>query len=139
MKVTKPRQKQTSGFLLMESLIATGIFAISITGLATAVYQTTELHQVIQRESWVQKQLSNAFYEFTRTPQILADFEKGATYELGEFGAQAVVFVEKSALSSEEAIPLENLYDLKISVIWYENDKKLTRDLSTTHYFPLYQ
>ena len=137
--MTRLNKKTAQGFMLLEALLALTIFSISITGIVLAVHATTDLTRTIEREKWVQKQFKNVLTEAVKGKQTQEEFEAGKNITLDEFGAQAIVEVTPSIIRSVNGTELENLYDVKVSIVWRENSEERLSTLETTHYYPLYQ
>lgn len=128
------------GFILLETLLAMGIFSIVVTSIVFAIHSTAELQSTIQRETWVQQQMKRALTEALKYPQTKAEFISQKTISYDELGSQAIVSIEPSEIINDKTnTALKNHYKVIIQLFWYENDIKQVKTLETYHYFPLYQ
>ena len=125
--------------MLLEALLAITIFSISITGVVLALQTSSNLVQSISRESWIQKQLKSSLAEALKATQTQEEFETQKIISLEEFGAEAIVDITPSELESVEGEILNNLYEVKVSITWLENNKTHEASIDTLHYYPLYQ
>jgi len=135
----KPVQRQRRGFLLLEGLIATAVFAISITGIIFALQTSAAQARSLSRERWVQKQFKNVLTEALKSNRTETEFQEGLNIDLGEFGAQGIVDVTPSELVNKDEAILSNLYQVKVTIVWYDNNELRQESIETLHYYPLYQ
>ena len=128
---TAPRHfknAKRSAYILMEVMLATGIFALAGVSLAVALRDTISAGGRVERETHVVWNLESQLNQ-ARTRQIVPGRETAKP------DAEGVVY-EKEIISlnlqNDHRQPLANLYNIRITARWKEEG--LDRDLEAQTY-----
>ncbi len=108
-----PARRQAGGFMLLEIVIAVGIFAFAVVGLATAMNRLIDVELVSREELRVRMELDSKLAEAR-----LAEVREGTT-DLGEdaSGLRYRLDIAPLELRNADDELLEGLFLLKVSAI----------------------
>jgi type II secretory pathway pseudopilin PulG len=128
------------GFMLMEVVLAIGIFAMVATGFAIALAKTSDLAQTAQRRMQVNRILDSALTEALSWPAL----EPGTTsVTLSEEIGGATVDVDTvieliEDMENEDGELLQQMFRIEVSAHWYENGSWQKETAETWRYARLY-
>ena len=145
MKV-RPRQSRrfrrgARGFLLLEVVLALGIFGIAATGFAVALQRTADLAALAQREMKVTRLLQSALTEAMSYPVL----EEGtlpavAVEEMAEFNMELETTITlMPEMENEDGQLLQEMYSIEVAARWFENGVQQEQTAVTWRYSRLYQ
>lgn len=135
------RSRRARGFLMMEVVLALGIFAIAATGFAVAIAKTSDAAQMSQRRMQISRILESSLDEALSLPVL----EEGAeTVSLKEqIAGEAVEIDTKVELLDEmenmDGQLLQQMYRIEVTAHWYENGEWQEEMAETWRYGRLYQ
>lgn len=125
------------GFLLMELILALGVFGIAATGFAMALSKTADAADLAQRRMKVTRVLDSALTEALSTPVV----EEGSnTVVLDEDKIEVdTVITLLDTLENQDGQFLQEMYRIEVSANWYENGEWMKETAETWRYARLYQ
>ncbi|MES2658285.1 MAG: type II secretion system protein [Verrucomicrobiota bacterium] len=131
------RQRIRRGFLLLEMVLALGVFGIAATGFAVALRRMAQAAQLAQSELRITRILDSALDETLSIPTM----EEGETSTtVGETDIElntTISLIED--LQTEEGQQLAEMFRIKIVAKWYENGAWQERSVDTWRYGRMYQ
>ncbi len=135
------RAKRRRGFLLMEVVLALGIFALAATGFAVALAKTSDAAQLSQRRMQINRILESALEEAVSLPVLEEGAETVSLKE--EVGGSAVEIDTKIELLDEmenmDGQLLQQMYRIEVTAHWYEDGEWQEEMAETWRYGRLYQ
>lgn len=125
------------GFLLLEMVLALGVFGIAATGFAVALRRMSQAAQLAQSELRITRILDSALDETLSLPVL----EEGVTSTtVGETGIDLDTTISLlEDLETEEGQPLSEMFRIEIVARWYDNGEWLERAVDTWRYGRMYQ
>jgi type II secretory pathway component PulJ len=130
------RNQQRSGFVLLEVVLAIGVFAIAATGFVVALHRTDDLAATAQRELRIMRVLDSALKEALSLPVL----EEGTTtVELEEMGIEIETLIEPMEMENQDGQLLQEMFRILVTAYWFENGEWQQRDAETWRYARLYQ
>ena len=125
------------GFLLLEMVLALGVFGIAATGFAVALKRMAQAAQLAQSELRITRILDSALSETLSLPVL----EEGVTNSsVGETGIELDTMISLlEDLETEEGQPLAEMYRIEVVARWYENGVWQERAVDTWRYGRMYQ
>ncbi len=137
MKSSRQTSRSHKGFLLLEVVLALGIFSIACTGLTVAFHRMAEAASLAQNELRITRILDSALTEQLSLPtQAIGVTQvpvEGTGVELD------IVIEPLEELESQEGELLQEMYHIKITANWFDNDAWQSRSAETWRYNPMYQ
>jgi len=130
-----PRKR--NGFLLMEVVIALGIFAMACTGLVVAFHRMAEAATLAQNELRITRILDSALAEQISFPTV----EEG-TAQIPVDGTDIVLDVIVSPiedLENQDGELLQEMFHIEITAKWFESGEWQSRTAETWRYNLMYQ
>ncbi len=125
------------GFLLLEMVLALGVFGIAATGFAVALKRMAQAAQLAQSELRITRILDSALDETLSLPVL----EEGETNtSVGDTGIEldtTISIIED--LETEEGQPLAEMFRIEINARWFENGEWQERAVDTWRYGRMYQ
>ena len=135
------RVKRRRGFLLMEVVLALGIFALAATGFAVALAKTSDAAQLSQRRMQINRILESALEEAVSLPVLEEGAETVSLKE--EVGGSAVEIDTQIELLDEmenmDGQLLQQMYRIEVTAHWYEYPEWQEEMAETWRYGRLYQ
>jgi type II secretory pathway pseudopilin PulG len=130
-------QRLKRGFLLLEMVLALGVFGIAATGFAVALRRMAQAAQLAQSELRITRILDSALDETLSLPTM----EEGETSTtVGETGIELVTTISLlEDLQTEEGQQLGEMYHIEINAKWFENGAWQERGVDTWRYGRMYQ
>lgn len=126
-----------NGFLLLEVVLALGIFAIACTGLSVAFSRMAESASLAQSELQLTRILDSALQEQMSFPVI----EEGTT-QISVEGTDIeldVVVEPLEEIANQDGEILQQMFRIEIIAKWYDGKQWQTRSAETWRYNPMYQ
>lgn len=128
---------RTRGFMLLEVLLALGVFSAAAVGFAVALHRMAATAEMAQREMRVTRILDSALQEALSLPTM-------------EEGVTTVTVVENSMeidtrieivddLENQDGELLQDLFRIEITANWFENGEWQNRSVETLRYARMYQ
>jgi prepilin-type N-terminal cleavage/methylation domain-containing protein len=124
------------GFVLLEVVLAIGVFAIAATGFVVALHRTDDLAATAQRELRIMRVLDSALKEAVSLPVL----EEGTTtVELEEMGIEIETLIEPMEMENQDGQLLQEMFRILVTAYWFEDGAWQQRDAETWRYARLYQ
>ena len=135
--MTLTRKRIKSGFLLLEMVLALGVFSIAATGFVVALRRMGEAAQLAQSELRITRILDSALDETLSLPVM----EEGQTNStVGDTGIELDTTISLiDDLQTEEGQQLAEMYHIEINAKWFENGDWHERAVDTWRYGRMYQ
>ena len=137
MKVDFPSRAKPKGFLLLEVVLALGVFAIACTGLTVAFHRMAGTASLAQNELRITRILDSALTEQLSMPML----EEGVT-QIPVEGTDIeldVIIEPIEDLENQDGELLQQMFHIKITANWFENGAWQERSAETWRYNPMYQ
>lgn len=125
------------GFLLLEVVLALGVFAIACTGLTVAFHRMAGTASLAQSELRITRILDSALTEQLSMPIL----EEGVT-QIPVEGTDIeldVIIEPIEDIENQDGELLQQMFHIKITANWYENGGWQERSAETWRYNPMYQ
>ncbi len=133
-------RKNAPGFLLLEALLAIGVFAIAVTGFTMALSRTADLADQAQRELAVTRLLQSALAEAMSYPVLEEGTTSVAVEERAAQGMEIETTVELlPEMQNEDGQLLQEMYRIEVAARWVENGVPQEQLAETWRYSRLYQ
>ena len=144
MKATlRPRRlvrRAARGFLLLEVVLALGVFGIAATGFAVALHRTADLAALTQRELKTTRLLQSALAEAMSYPVLEEGVTTVAVEEMSEQGMEIATTIELlPEMENEDGQLLQEMYRIEVAARWFENGVPQEQIAETWRYSRLYQ
>lgn len=132
-----PPQPVRRGFLLLEMVLALGVFGIAATGFAVALKRMAQAAQLAQSELRITRILDSALDETLSLPVM----EEGETNSsVGDTGIELNTTIKLiEDLETEEGQILPEMFHITIDAKWFENGAWQDRSVDTWRYGRMYQ
>jgi hypothetical protein len=128
------------GFLLMEVLLALGVFGIAATGFAVALHKTADLAATAQRKLKMTRILESALAEAMSYPVLEEGTTSVAVDEMSDQGLEIETTVELlPEMENEDGQLLQEMYRIEVVARWFENGESREQLAETWRYSRLYQ
>ncbi len=125
------------GFLLLEVVLALGVFAIACTGLTVAFHRMAEAATLAQSELRITRILDSALTEQLSMPTIQEGVTQipveGTDIELD------VVIEPIEDMENQDGELLQQMFHIKITANWFANGAWQERSAETWRYNLMYQ
>jgi len=129
--------RKKRGFLLLEVVLALGVFAMACTGLTVAFHRMAGAASLAQSELRIMRILDSALTEQLSMPMI----EEGVT-QIPVEGTDVeldVVIEPIEDMENQDGEVLQQMFHIKITANWFENGAWQERSAETWRYNPMYQ
>lgn len=136
----KAQAKRRRGFVLLEVVLAIGVFAIAATGFVVALHRTDDLAATAQRELRITRLLDSALKEALSLPVL----EEGTTTvdieeEMNGNKIEIETLIEPMEMENKDGQLLQEMFRILVTAYWFENGEWQQRDAETWRYARLYQ
>lgn len=136
----RPPRRLRKGFLLMEVLLALGVFGIAATGFAVALHRTADLAATAQRKLKMTRLLESALAEAMSYPVLEEGTTSVAVEEMAEEGLEIATTIELlPEMENEDGQLLQEMYRIEVLATWFENAQQQEQMAETWRYSRLYQ
>lgn len=137
---SRPVRRIRKGFLLMEVVLAIGVFAIAATAFAVALHRTSDLASAAQRKLKMTRILESALSEAMSYPVLEEGTTSVAVEEMSEQGLEIGTTVELlPEMENEDGQLLQEMYRIEVVARWFENAVRQEQSAETWRYSRLYQ
>jgi Tfp pilus assembly protein PilV len=134
------RRRAARGFLLLEALLAFGVFGIAVTGFVVALGRTADLAETARREVLVTRLLQSALTEAMSYPVLEEGTTSIAIEEMAEQQMQIATTIELlPEMENEDGQLLQEMYRIEVAASWFENGVRQEQLAETWRYSRLYQ
>lgn len=125
------------GFLLMDAVIAMGVFVMAALGFAIALNKAADAADLVERKMQTRRILASALEEALSVPVL----EEGKTEVTLEERNMTIVteYIMMKEIENKDGGILQDMWDIKITASWYENGTIMTEQAETWRYGKLYQ
>ena len=128
------------GFLLLEVLLALGVFGIAATGFAVALHKTADLAATAQRKLKMTRLLESALAEAMSYPVLEEGTTSVAVDEMSDQGLEIETTVELlEEMENEDGQLLQEMYRIEVVARWFEIGQAREQLAETWRYSRLYQ
>lgn len=137
MNPLRTRSSRSRGFLLLEVLLALGVFSAAAVGFAVALHRMAATAEMAQREMRVTRILDSALYEALSLPAM----EEGVTTTtVVESGMEIDTKIEiVDDLENQDGALLQDMFRIEITANWFESGTWQSRSVETLRYGRMYQ
>lgn len=127
------------GFLLLEMVLALGVFGIAATGFAVALHRMAAAANLAQKELRITRILDSALDETLSLP-ILEEGETESEIGEDENTIKLLTTIELlDEMENEDGQLLQEMYRIEVKAIWSENREPQERSVETWRYGRMYQ
>ncbi|MGJ8644376.1 MAG: type II secretion system protein [Luteolibacter sp.] len=137
MRVEHSPPGKAKGFLLLEVVLALGIFAIACTGLTVAFHRMADAASLAQTELRINRILESALTEQLSFPTL----EEGVT-QIPVEGTDIeldVIIVPLEEMINQDGEFLQEMFHITVTANWYQNGEWQARSAETWRYNLMYQ
>ena len=129
--------RSKSGFVMLEVLIATGLFAIVGTALVVALNDIEELTFKLHRE----QRLSRILDSELRRAMTLPNLEEGVeTIDMEELGVEIETLIEPiEEMENQDGQVLSNMFRIRVTAYWEAGDTYENISTESWRYARLYR
>lgn len=132
------------GYVLLEIVIAMGLFAAVSVSLVKALHVTSQTSILIQDDMRIQRVLRSALTDALSNPQLE---ESDQTVDLAEITGDDLPFlsgeiqtlIEPLELENEDGQLLQNMFRIKVTFHWFADGEQKESSAETWRYADLYQ
>jgi hypothetical protein len=138
MTVTSPFMRRRNGYLLLEVVLAMGIFALAATGFTIALQKAADASDMAAREMQVTRILQSSLDEALSIPVI----EEGEmpSQKLEERNIEILTKYEKmEEMENKDGQLLQEMWRITVTAIYYQDSTEMKRSAVTWRYGRLYQ
>lgn len=128
--------KSAGGWLLMEVVIALGIFSTAVVAFIVSLNKTAELSLLARQESMVSRLVEGAVTEALTVPEMR---EQDYEYQLEEMDMKIKVETQPIDLLTKDNNHLEDMWLVRVTATWYQDGEEQKDMVETWRYGKLYQ
>lgn len=140
MKITRRPHRQSRGFLLLEVLLALGVFMIAVTGFTIALHRTSDLATATQRQLRITRLLESALMKAMSMPVLEEGTTSENVAEMANEGMEMETTIEPlEEIENEDGQLLQEMYRIEVVARWFENGIPQEEMAETWRYSRLYQ
>jgi len=107
-------KKSGAAFVMLEAVLALGLFATVATAMAVALNQLSSASTLMRREALLLRQMESAMTEAAHRRPLTAKFE---TRPEDEFGVRLETQIAPVNLTSERGEALDGIYEVTVTAI----------------------
>jgi type II secretory pathway component PulJ len=139
-RASRPQRRIRKGFLLLEVLLAMGVFGIAATGFAVALHRTADLASTAQRKLKMTRLLESALAEAMSYPVLEEGTTSVAVEEMTDQGLEIETTIELlPEMENEDGQLLQEMYRIEVVARWFESSVQQEQSAETWRYSRLYQ
>lgn len=138
MKTQSKRPRFSRGYLLLEVVLAMGIFALAATGYTVALQKAADASDMAAREMQITRILQSALDEAISVPNL----EEGEmpAVKLEERDIELVTVYEKmEEMENQDGQLLQDMWRITVTAYFMQGDTEMNRSAVTWRYGRLYQ
>jgi Tfp pilus assembly protein PilV len=140
MKITRRPNRQPRGFLLLEVLLALGVFMMAVTGFTIALHRTSDLATATQRQLRITRLLESALIKAMSMPVLEEGTTSENVAEMANEGMEIETTIEPmEEIENEDGQMLQEMYRVEVVARWFENGIPQEEMAETWRYSRLYQ
>jgi hypothetical protein len=138
-----PRKLRT-GYVLLEIIIALGLFSAVAVSLVKALHMTSRTASLIQDELRIDRVLRSAMIDVLSTPNLeegseTVDLRDITGDEVSFFTGQIETIIEPMELENEDGQLLQNMFRIEVIFHWETEDGWQEQSAETWRYANLYK
>ena len=134
---TRRRARSRSGFLMLEVVLALGIFGAAAVAFTVAIHRMAAAADLAQNELRTTRILESALDENLSIPTLQ---EGTTTTPVGNTGIDIITKIElMQDLQNQDGQALQELYRVTVTARWFYNNEWQERTAETWRYARLYQ
>ena len=134
------------GYVLLEIVIAMGLFAAVSVSLVKALQVTSRTAATIQDEMRIQRVLKSAMVDALSDPNLaegetvidLMDITGDGGDQLPFLRGQLETIVEPMEMENEDGQLLQNMFSIRVTFYWFADGEDRQQTVETWRYAPLY-
>jgi type II secretory pathway pseudopilin PulG len=116
------KRRAARGFLLLEVLLALGVFSIAATGFAIALHRTADLASAAQKELRINRLLESALMREMSQPVLEEGTKSEAVEEMSNEGMEIETTIElMPEIENEDGQMLQEMYRIEVVARWFES------------------
>jgi Tfp pilus assembly protein PilV len=137
MKISLHQKRKTRGYLLLEVVLAMGVFAMAATGFTVALQKAADASDMAAREMQITRILQSSLDEALAVPVL----EEGEiTQKLEERNIDIVILYEKiEDMENQDGQLLQNMWRVTVTAYFLQGTTEMSRTAVTWRYGQLYQ
>lgn len=138
MKTIGKRPRSARGYLLLEVVLAMGIFALAATGYTVALQKAADASDMAAREMQITRILQSALDEAISVPNL----EEGEmpSQKLEERDMEIVTIYEKmEEMENRDGQLLQDMWRITVTAYFMQGNTEMSRSAVTWRYGRLYQ
>jgi hypothetical protein len=137
-------RKLRAGYVLLEIIIALGLFSSVAVSLVKALHMTSRTASMIQDELRIDRILRSAMIDVLSTPNLeegseTVDLTEITGDEVSFFSGQIETIIEPMELENEDGQLLQNMFRIEVIFHWETDDGWQKQSAETWRYANLYK
>lgn len=140
--MTHAAHRPRRGFLLLEMVLALGVFSMAAVGFVVALHRMSVLATSAQREMQITRILDSTLDETLSLPVLEEGETEVEVEDPGDTSSsiKLVTVVElMDEMENEEGQLLQEMYHIIVKARWMENRELCEREVNTWRYGRMYQ
>ena len=143
-KLRSVPKKLRAGYVMMEIVIALGLFSAVAVSLVKALHMTSRTAVLIQEEMQIERILRSAMVEALSNPNMeegeeTVDFTEITGDEQSFYNGQIETIIEPLELENEDGQLLQNMFRVEVIFHWESDDGWQHQSAETWRYANLYK
>jgi len=132
MKIPRPVMQQ--GFVLLEIILALGLFSLVAVAMTRALDQIAQTSKAVRSEGQVLRVMESVLAEVAHQPELKTG---SYAFEAGADGVEAVATIDKVELITRNKAKLSHMFSIRVKA-WIPDGraKTLAREMETYVYSP---
>jgi hypothetical protein len=131
------KRRQSRGYLLLEVVLAMGIFAMAATGFTIALHKAADASDLMSREMQITRILQSSLDEAISVPVLE---EKSMTVTLDERNMEIETIYEKmEEMENQDGQLLQDMWRVTVICHYFQDNNEMARQAITWRYGRLYQ
>jgi hypothetical protein len=141
---SRVRRKLRAGYVLLEIIIALGLFSAVAVSLVKALHMTSRTASMIQDGLRIDRILRSAMIDVLSTPNLeegseTVDLTEITGDEVSFFTGQIETIIEPMELENEDGQLLQNMFRIEVIFHWETDDGWQEQSAETWRYANLYK
>lgn len=132
MKIPRPVQQQ--GFVLLEIILALGLFSLVAVAMTRALDQIAQTSKAVRSEGQVLRVMESVLAEVAHQPELKVG---SYPFEAGADGVEAVATISQTELRTRNKARLDHVFQIRVKA-WIPDGRAqtLAREMETYVYSP---